>query len=211
VLFRLLYLSLSQCGCRTGHPRQATWAYSWISPPSRSYRHIAGELAGLGRKVGASTVWTILKAAGIDPIPRRSGPTWTEFLRAQATGILACDFFHSDTVLLTRLYCFVVVEHATRRVHVLGVTAHPTSDWVAQQARDLLVDLGDRATQFKFLIHDRDSKFTSMFDTVFTSEEIQIIKTPIQAPRANAIMERWVSSPRTFTHPESAVTQRHDR
>ena len=162
--------------------------------PAWGYRRIAGELAGMGRQVGASTVWAILKRAGIDPSPRHSGPTWTEFLRSQAHGILACDFFHCDTVLLTRLYCFAVVEHANRRVHILGVTAHPTADWVAQQARNLLMDLGDLVAQVKFLIRDRDSKFTSMFDAVFASEGIQIIKTPIQAPRANAIMERWIGS-----------------
>jgi putative transposase len=162
--------------------------------PGMGYRRIAGELAGMGRKVGASTVWAILKRAGINPSPRRSGPTWTEFLRGQAHGILACDFFYCDTVLLTRLYCFTVVEHANRRVHVLGVTAHPTADWVCQQARNLLMDLGDLVAQFKFLIRDRDSEFTSMFDAVFVSEGIQIIKTPIRAPRANAIMECWVGS-----------------
>jgi len=147
-----------------------------------------------GRQVGASTVWTILKSAGIDPSPRRSGPTWAEFLRSQAHGILACDFFHCDTVLLTRLYCFAVVEHANRRVHILGATAHPTAGWVAQQARNLLMDLDGRVAQFKFLIRDRDTKFTSMFDAVFASEDIQIIKAPIRAPRANAIMERWIGS-----------------
>ena len=162
--------------------------------PRWGYRRIQGELIGVGHPIAASTVWTILKSAGLDPAPRRSGPTWRQFLSVQAHAILAVDFAHVDTVFLRRLYVLLVVEHGRRHVHIAGITAHPTGAWVTQQARNLLMDLGDRADQLRFLIRDRDSKFTAAFDAVFVGADMRIIRTPIRAPRANAIAERFIGT-----------------
>ncbi len=158
---------------------------------------IQGELVGLGYQVAPSTVWKILHHAGVDPAPRRAGPpTWKQFLAARAHTILSCDFFTVDTVLLKRIDVPFFVQIATRQVHVVGVTGHPTGAWVAQQARNLLMDLDRRTAGLRFLLRDRDSTFTAVFDAVFTADDIDVIKTPPQAPRANSFPERRVGTVR---------------
>jgi transposase InsO family protein len=160
------------------------------------YRRIQGELAGLGVRIAASTVWSILQQAGIDPAPRQSSETWREFLRAQAGGIVACDFFTVDTVLFRRLYVLVFIEIATRQVYLAGITANPTGEWATQQARNVIETFVESTKPIRFLIHDRDSKFTAAFDEVFRSEGVRTIRTPVRAPRANAFIERWIGTVR---------------
>ena len=156
---------------------------------------IRGELAKLGIRVSATKIRTLLRANGLEPAPRRDGPTWREFLRSQAQGILALDFFAVETLMLRTLYVLFAIEIGSRRVHVVGVTPNPDSAWVTQQARNLAV--GERLEGIRFVIRDRDSKFSGPFDEVFRSEGVSIVKTPIRAPRANAFAERWVRTVRT--------------
>ena len=143
--------------------------------------------------VAPSTVWEILRAADINPAPRRSGPSWRQFLHAQAAGIVAVDFLHVDTVLLRRLHVLVFIEHGTRRMHLGGVTANPTGEWTVQQARNLAFSFGERFEDIKFLIRDRGSNFTSSFDAVFQAAGARILRT-VQAPRMNATCERLVGT-----------------
>jgi transposase len=162
--------------------------------PLRRHRRIHGELTKLGIAMSPSTVWEILRAAGIDPAHRRTGPTWRQFLHAQAAGILAVDFLHVDTVLLKRLYVLVFIEHGTRRMHLGGVTANPTGEWTVQQARNLAISFDERFEDFKFLLRDRGSNFTASFDAVFQAAGARILRTAVQAPRMNATCERLVST-----------------
>jgi putative transposase len=165
--------------------------------PRWGYLRIVGECRKLGVAVSATSVRSILRRHRLGPAPRRVGPTWAQFLHSQAKGMLACDFLTVETVGLTRLYVLFVIELHRRRVHLAGITAHPTGAWVAQAARNLLMDLDDHAHRFRFLIRDRDAKFTVAFDAVFAVAGIEIVKIPPRAPKANAYAERWVQTVRS--------------
>ena len=184
---------------RTGRPPVSAGIAALIKRiatenPGWGYRRIHGELLVLGVKIAASTVWEILRDAGIDPAPERTSTTWTDFLRSQAGALLACDFFETVTLTGARLYVLAVIEHASRRIRILGATSHPAAAWVAQAARNLVMDLEDAGSRARFLIRDRDGKFPALFDDVLTDAGIKVVLSGVQMPRMNSIMERWVQT-----------------
>jgi hypothetical protein len=164
--------------------------------PRWGYQRIKGELLRLGVRVSATAIRSTLRRHRLDPAPRRANATWRAFLRQQAAGIVACDFFTVETVWLRRLYMLFFIELDTRRVHLGGVTANPTGRWVTQQARNLLLVLGERRRQVRFLVRDHDAKFSRSFDDVFRSQDAKVLVTPVRAPKANARAERWVRTVR---------------
>ena len=152
----------------------------------------------------------MLKSAGINPAQRRGGPGWAEFLRSQAQGILALDFFTADLLNGTKVYVLAVIEHDPRRIRILGATEHPVQSWVVQQARNLLMDLEDAGTGVKFVLHDRDASFTAAFDAVVQAAGIRVVRSAAQAPQMNSIMERWIGSCRQELLDRTLVwNQRH--
>jgi transposase len=184
---------------RTGRPPTAAALKKLVlrlaqENPRWGHRRIQGELAKLGHTIAPSTVWHILHAAGIDPATRRSGPSWREFLTAQAEGIVAADFFHIDTATGRRLYALAFLEYGSRRLHITGVTAHPTAQWALQQARNLTADIETRVESLRFLLRDRDGKYTDAFDAVFEAEGLEVLLSAPKAPRMNAHCERVIGT-----------------
>jgi putative transposase len=161
---------------------------------SWGYRRIHGELLVLGVKVAASTVWEILREAGVDPAPQRTSDNWATFLRSQAQAILAADFFEVVTLTGARMYVLAVIEHASRRIHVLGATAHPSAAWVAQAVRNLAMDLDDAGRTARYVIRDRDGKFPALVDAILADAGVKTVLSGVQMPRMNSIMERWIQS-----------------
>jgi transposase len=203
------------CRGRSGRPAAHRKVRSVVLGLAREneswgYRRIHGELAGLGIRVAPSTVWQILKDAGISPAPRRDGPGWAEFLRSQAQGILALDFFAADLLNGTTVYVLAVIEHGTRRIRILGATGHPVQSWVVQQAGNLLMDLDDAGMRVKFVLHDRDASFTAAFGAVLRAAGARVVRSAVQAPRMNSVMERWIGSCRRELLDRTLVwNQRH--
>ena len=163
--------------------------------PRWGHRRICGELSKLGFRVSPTSIRRLLARARLDPAPRRAGPSWREFLHAQAASIVACDFFTVESVFLRRYYALFFIAHSSRRVWLAGCTSNPSGAWVTQQARNLGLDFSEQGV--RFLIRDRDSKYSSPFDEIFSSEGIRIVKTPVRAPKANAIAERFVRTGRS--------------
>lgn len=177
--------------------------------PAWGYRRVHGELLVLGVKVAPSTVWEILKEAGIDPAPGRSAMTWASFLRSQAEALVACDFFETVTLSGTRVFVLAAIEHHTRRIRVLGATTHPTTSRVAQAARNLVMDLQDAGCRARFLIRDRDGKFPESFDAILADAGIEVVLSGVRMPRMNSIMERWVQTCRRELLDRTLIWDQH--
>ncbi|MGW7008856.1 integrase core domain-containing protein [Streptomyces sp. NPDC054933] len=177
--------------------------------PAWGYRRIHGELTVLGIKVAASTIWEILRAAGVDPAPQRTATTWAAFLRSQADAMLACDFFETVTLTGARLHVLTVIEQASRRIRILGATAHPNAVWVAQAARNLVMDLEDAGCRARFLIRDRDRKYPQIFDAILADAGIQAVLTGVRMPRMNAVVERWIATCRRELLDRTLIWSQH--
>jgi putative transposase len=198
---RLIARRWTYPGRRPGRPKVSREARELVlrlarENPRWGYQRIVGELHGLGVVISATTVRRILAAAGLGPAGARNGLSWRQFIRAQAKSMVACDFFTVDTISLRRIYVLFFIALSTRRVHLAGLTEHPDGPWTAQQARNLVFSLSERDRPLEFLVRDNDGKFTGAFDTVFNTEGIRVIHTPVRAPKANAVAERFVGTVR---------------